>query len=82
MPIVRIWPSKVFVHSSQIRMELDLVPSIPVVCTTDLLEDAIEKAYWNFDARKKGYSKWRNLPQSERDAFKAEVRQVLNKGCW
>ncbi len=38
------------------------------------LEDRIEYAYWMFDARRKGYSRWRGRPMSERDAFKAELR--------
>jgi hypothetical protein len=38
---------------------------------TELSEDALEAAYWEFDARKKGY----NRPQqSERDAFKQAIR--------
>ncbi len=40
-------------------------------------EDMIEKSYWEFDARKKGYNDYSR--QSERDAFKAEVRGLLKK---
>ena len=43
------------------------------------IEDAIEAAYWHFDARKKGLNEWASAPQSERDAFKAEARK-LSKG--
>ena len=39
-------------------------------------EDPAEMAYWNFDARRKGYATWKHCPQSERDAFKAEYRGV------
>jgi len=40
-------------------------------------EDAIEKAYWEFDARKRGYGKrCFGGPQSERDAFKWAVRAL------
>lgn len=39
-------------------------------------EDAIEAAFWEFDARKKGMSQWAGRPQSERDAFKWAVRGV------
>jgi hypothetical protein len=40
------------------------------------VEDAIEAAYWHFDARKKGLNEWASAPQSERDAFKAEARKL------
>jgi len=40
------------------------------------IEDAIEAAYWHFDARKKGLNEWASAPQSERDAFKAEARKL------
>ena len=35
-----------------------------------------ESMYWEFDARKKGYGKWKGIPQSERDAFKAVIAHV------
>ena len=41
------------------------------------VEDAIEAAYWHFDARKKGLNEWAYAPQSERDAFKAEARKLV-----
>lgn len=41
------------------------------------VEDRIEAAYWNFDARRKGYGQWASAPMSERDAFKAELRNAL-----
>lgn len=40
-------------------------------------EDRIEAAYWRFDARHKGYGQWKQAPMSERDAFKAEMRNAL-----
>lgn len=40
-------------------------------------EDRIEAAYWRFDVRHKGYSQWKTAPMSERDAFKAEMRNAL-----
>ena len=40
-------------------------------------EDRIEAAYWRFDARRRGYGKWKAAPMSERDAFKAEMRNAL-----
>ena len=40
-------------------------------------ENRIEAAYWRFDARRKGYSYWQSAPMSERDAFKAEMRNAL-----
>jgi len=40
-------------------------------------EDAIEAAYWDFDARHKGYGPHKTMPQSERDAFKWAVRAML-----
>ena len=44
------------------------------------VEDAIEQAYWRFDARRKGDREFGGRPQSERDAFKAEAR-VLAYGA-
>lgn len=41
-------------------------------------EDRIEAAFWRFDARHKGYGEWRQAPMSERDAFKAEMRNALH----
>jgi hypothetical protein len=32
--------------------------------------DVVEAAYWEFDARRKGYGTWKTMPQSERDSFK------------
>ena len=40
-------------------------------------EEAIEAAYWDFDARHKGYGRHKTAPQSERDAFKWAVRSLL-----
>jgi hypothetical protein len=40
-------------------------------------EDRIEAAYWRFDARRSGYEQWKKAPMSERDAFKAELRNAL-----
>lgn len=40
-------------------------------------DDAIEAAYWDFDARHKGYGPHKITPQSERDAFKWAVRALL-----
>ena len=40
------------------------------------IEDAIEAAYWYFDARRSGLNEWASAPQSERDAFKAEARKL------
>ena len=39
-------------------------------------EDDLEAAYWNFDARKKGYGEFKGRPQSERDAYKWSLRGV------
>ena len=41
------------------------------------IEDAIEAAYWHFDARRSGLNEWASAPQSERDAFKAEARKLV-----
>lgn len=38
---------------------------------------AVEAAYWDFDARHKGYGPHKTMPQSERDAFKWAVRAML-----
>lgn len=42
-------------------------------------EDELEKAFWTFDAKHKGYGEWKHRPQSECDAFKNTVRGVLNR---
>ena len=42
----------------------------------DEFEDQLEAAYWEFDARVKGYNEWKLHPQSERDAFKQVVRTL------
>ena len=39
-------------------------------------EEALEALYWEFDARVKGYGKWKLNRQSERDAFKKSVRSI------
>lgn len=39
--------------------------------------EILESAYWRFNARCKGYAEWKQTPQSERDAFKAEVLSVV-----
>lgn len=43
----------------------------------DAENDLAESAYWRFDARRAGYGRWDGIPMSERDAFKAEVRNVI-----
>lgn len=45
----------------------------------DDMEDAIEKAYWEFDAKKNGYGKYALNTKSERDAFKSEMRKAIRK---
>lgn len=42
------------------------------------VEEAIEAAYWNFDARRAGIGHWKGCPQSERDAFKQELRRTVS----
>lgn len=44
-----------------------------------VMEDMLEAAYWEFDARRKGYSQWKGMPQSERDAFKAVARGLMRR---
>lgn len=34
------------------------------------IDEAIESAYWQFDAMRKGLNEWAGNPKSERDAFK------------
>lgn len=38
--------------------------------TEQTIDDAIEAAYWQFDAMRKGLNEWKQCPKSERDAFK------------
>lgn len=42
-------------------------------------EDPAEAAYWEMDARIKGYGEWKGRPQSERDAFKAVACQLMHE---
>lgn len=42
------------------------------------LEDKLEEAFWDFDGRRKGYGKWKNRPQAERDAFKSILRKFIS----
>lgn len=42
-------------------------------------DDPAEAAYWRFDARRNGYSEWKGLSMSERDAFKAEMRSIISR---
>lgn len=44
-----------------------------------VLDDMAEAAYWEFDARRKGDGKWKGMPQSERDAFKAVARGLIRR---
>lgn len=43
--------------------------------------DEAERLFWEFDARRKGYSRWKGQPQSERDAFKTIIRSLRGKSC-
>jgi hypothetical protein len=43
-------------------------------------EARLEQAYWEFDARRKGYGQWGARPMSERDAFKSVARQLVADG--
>lgn len=41
------------------------------------LSEMLEDAYWEFDAREKGYGRWKLNRQSGRDAFKQTVAAIL-----
>lgn len=41
--------------------------------------DSVEAAFWEFDARRKGYAEWAGAPQSERDAFKATIATLTRE---
>jgi hypothetical protein len=41
------------------------------------VEQRIQEAFLRFDARRKGIGEWKDRPQSERDAFKAEARALV-----
>jgi hypothetical protein len=45
----------------------------------ETLEDAIEAAYWEFDARHRGTGKRAGMSMSERDAFKTAVRALVTQ---
>lgn len=47
------------------------------VHSEEKLNEILEQSFWSFDARRSGYSNWKGKPQSERDAFKGELRSVL-----
>lgn len=51
--------------------------AVPPTATVEQREDAIEAAYWDFDARHKGIAEWKGHPQSERDAFKQTLRGLI-----
>lgn len=42
-------------------------------------EDLIEQAYWEFDARRNGYSPYIKGEYSERANFKMALRKVFNE---
>lgn len=44
------------------------------------MDETIEAAYWQFDARRSGDGAWKGVPMAERDAFKASVRMLLARG--
>ena len=48
---------------------------------TDLnkLSEDLEQAYWDFDAAHNGYGKHKNMPLSDRDAFKSIVAALIQK---
>lgn len=54
-------------------------PSGYVADPERVLEDMAELAYWEFDARRAGMGKWKGIPQSERDAFKAVARGLIRR---
>lgn len=45
--------------------------------TNSSREEAIEAAYWEFDARMKGYGEFKGRQQTERDAFKWTLRGLV-----
>jgi len=53
------------------------VEVVPKEATVYCGDDPAEAAFWNFDARYKGYGEWALAPQSQRDAFKAEYRKAV-----
>ena len=58
----------------------ELAKLTPPDPTAEQENDAIEAAYWDFDARKSGYAEFKGAKQSERDAFKSTVRALLVRG--
>ena len=49
----------------------------PTAQREPLSDEQIEAAYWEFDARKKGYGQWKGCPMTDRDAFKWALRAAL-----
>lgn len=43
-------------------------------------EQLLDAMYWEFDAMRKGYGKYKLCSVIERDAFKIAVREVFNNG--
>jgi|GEM_PF-4718610 len=52
-------------------------PTVRGISDDQSLEEAAESAYWNFDARIGGIGPFKGVPQSTRDAFKAEYRKAV-----
>lgn len=58
--------------------EYDLcLPRSSAEAGESLTDERIEAAYWEFDARHKGYPPFKGLPETERDAFKHTIRRLL-----
>lgn len=62
---------------SGVREAVEAAPQSEQTHVRVPVEDALELSYWRFEARRKGYSDWKDEPQSERDAFKSEFRALL-----
>ena len=71
---LRVWRAKQSMDVTALRAALAQQDE---PAQEQVIEDAIEAAYWHFDARKKGLNEWASAPQSERDAFKAEARKLV-----
>lgn len=54
-------------------------PSGYVENPNTVVDDLAEAAFWEFDARRNGDGKWKEAPQSERDAFKAVARGLIRR---
>lgn len=74
------WPGQRQPSTPHVHPECELAEStraFSALSDAERIEAILEEAYWRFDARRSGSGPWKGMPMSERDAFKAVLRQAL-----